>query len=305
MSIISIIIPVYNSEETIRRCLDSVVGQSFTDWEAILVDDGSTDSSGIICDEYEKRDGRISVVHKENGGVSAARQVGLDKASGKYVIHVDSDDWVESDMLNEMYKKAEMDGADMLICDFYSDYGDKVYYKGQRPSSLDPKIVLNEMFDEIHGSCCNKLVRRECILKSKATFPEGVNYCEDVCFNVQLLKNDIIISYLCKAFYHYVQKATSLTNQFSEKTLKEGVRYVNFLESVLPSDSYPVIRAKELMKICAFRFSLLTTRELAQFYPEIRKVSSEKPLPALMYYFAFNGFDFLALLFRFFYLKLR
>lgn len=90
---ISIIVPVYQAEKWMRRCLDTIIVQSFVDWECILVDDGSTDDSGAVCDEYAARDNRFKVIHKENGGVSSARQVGLDIARGSYVIHADTDDY--------------------------------------------------------------------------------------------------------------------------------------------------------------------------------------------------------------------
>ncbi|MCI7728300.1 MAG: glycosyltransferase, partial [Bacteroidales bacterium] len=96
---VSIIVPVYNVELYLSKCIDSILAQSFTDWECILVDDGSKDSSGKICDEYALKDTRIKVIHQTNKGVSVARQVGIDNASGEYSIHIDPDDWVEPNML--------------------------------------------------------------------------------------------------------------------------------------------------------------------------------------------------------------
>ena len=116
---ISVIVPVYKAEKYIRRCVDSILAQTFTDFELLLVDDGSPDNSGAICDEYAARDSRVKVFHKENGGVSSARQMGLDNSLGEYVIHADPDDWVEPDMLQELYSEAQQSGADMVICDFY------------------------------------------------------------------------------------------------------------------------------------------------------------------------------------------
>lgn len=116
---VSIIVPVYKAEKYINRCIDSILAQTYTDWELLLVDDGSPDRSGEICDEYAKKDSRIRVFHKENGGVSSARQMGQDKASGEYTIHADPDDWMEPTMLEELYAKAKEDDADMVLCDFY------------------------------------------------------------------------------------------------------------------------------------------------------------------------------------------
>ena len=116
---VSIIVPVYKAEAYLHRCVDSILAQTFTNWELLLIDDGSPDRSGAICDEYASKDARIRVFHKENGGVSSARQKGQDEAQGEYTIHADPDDWVEPTMLEELYKKAKEDDADMVICDYY------------------------------------------------------------------------------------------------------------------------------------------------------------------------------------------
>ena len=104
---ISIIVPVYKAETYLSRCLDSIINQTFKNFEVLLIDDGSPDCSGEICDKYAAMDTRIRVLHKENGGVSSARQMGLDNAKGEYTIHADPDDWVEPNMLEELYKKAK------------------------------------------------------------------------------------------------------------------------------------------------------------------------------------------------------
>ena len=102
---ISVIVPVYKAEAYLHRCVDSLLAQTFQDFEVLLVDDGSPDRSGEICDEYARKDSRVRVFHKENGGVSSARQYGMDHAQGEYTIHADPDDWVEPTMLEELYRK--------------------------------------------------------------------------------------------------------------------------------------------------------------------------------------------------------
>lgn len=119
---ISIIVPVYKAEPYLHRCVDSILAQTFTEWELILVDDGSPDQSGKICDEYAKKDQRVKVIHKVNGGVSSARQKGLDEARGEYTIHADPDDWAEPNMLEELYNEASKKEADMVMCDFICEY---------------------------------------------------------------------------------------------------------------------------------------------------------------------------------------
>ena len=155
---ISIIVPVYKAEKYLYRCVDSILAQTFSFFEVLLIDDGSPDNSGKICDEYALLDSRVRVFHKENGGVSSARQLGIDNVQGEYTIHVDPDDWIEPQMLEELYVKAVVEKADMVICDFIFDYPDRQVYVNQKPSSLAHEIVLCELFQHLHGSCCNKML---------------------------------------------------------------------------------------------------------------------------------------------------
>lgn len=306
---ISIIIPVYNAEKTIKKCVESILSQTFNDWELILVDDGSTDSSGYICDYYSHKyacgksgGGIIRVIHKSNGGVSSARQQGLDSAVGEYVIHADADDWVENNMLECLYKKAEDEGADMVICDFWTDNKGVSFYRRQKPTSLESNDVLSDLFGVgVHGSCCNKMVRRSCIERCKASFPIGVDYCEDVCFNVQLLRNNIKISYLDKAFYHYVQDDTSITRQYTVKTLESQINYIKFLSTIFPSDSDYIIQPKELVKKMAFRSGLLKKRTFMSLFPEVCRSHDKNVLSRIMYSLAFSGYYFSARLLLIFY----
>lgn len=115
---VSVIVPVYKAENYLCHCVDSLLAQTFPDFEILLIDDGSPDHSGDICDEYARKDSRVRVFHKENEGVSSTRQCGIDNAKGEYTIHADPDDWVEPDMLEELYKKAKEEDADVVICDF-------------------------------------------------------------------------------------------------------------------------------------------------------------------------------------------
>lgn len=148
---ISIIVPVYKAEKTLDKCITSILSQTFTDFELLLIDDGSPDGSGIICDHYALKDERIRVIHKSNGGVSSARQTGVDVARGEYSIHVDPDDWVEPEMLQELYRSAKKHDADMVICDFYENsYKGQKYIK-QEPSALDASVVLEDIFFKLHG----------------------------------------------------------------------------------------------------------------------------------------------------------
>ena len=204
---ISIIIPVYKAEIYIHNCIESILAQTFKDFEVLLIDDGSPDKSGEICDKYAELDCRVRVFHNENGGVSFARQFGIDNARGEYTIHADPDDWVEPDMLEDLYAKAQEEDADMVMCDYFVNFKNEQQYRKSQPSALDHKTVLKEMFLQLTCSCWNKLIRRSCYIKYGIKFDPELSYCEDLMFNSSLLLHDIRISYIPKAYYHYVQDA--------------------------------------------------------------------------------------------------
>ncbi len=233
---VSIIVPIYNTEEYLHRCVDSILSQTFLDFELLLIDDGSPDRSGEICDEYAQRDNRIHVFHKENGGVASARQFGMEHAQGEFVIHADPDDWVEPNMLEDLYDNAIEKKADLVICDFYVD-DDK--YAKQEPSGENHMIVLKDLFQRLHGSCWNKLVRRSCYEKYNITFSQNLSFCEDLTFWVKLLKNPIRISYLPKAFYHYVLHDDSIVHSYMNRKSEEGWKVLESLKNELKG--YPDI----------------------------------------------------------------
>lgn len=220
--IISIIVPIYKAEAYLDRCINSILNQSFIDFELLLIDDGSPDKSGCICDAYAKQDNRVRVFHNENGGVSFARQYGLDNARGEYIIHADPDDWVDNDMLKCLYNKAKEEDADMIICDFIAEYKTHQYYSTQRPSSLDHITVAKELFTKLHGATWNKLIKRQCLIDYSIRFDSSLSFCEDLFFNAQLLLNPIKVSYLNEAFYHYDQciNLNSIVSNYTINTLK-------------------------------------------------------------------------------------
>lgn len=211
---VSIIVAAYNAERYISRCLDSFAAQTLEDWECIVVDDGSMDRTGVIIDEYAALDHRFRVFHQQNGGVASARQIGIDNVCGEYIIHADSDDWVDSTMLEELWKNAQLYNSDMVICDYYEICGDGEHYSVQNPDSSDRTIIWGKLMNTLAGSLCNKLVRRECYTQFHIRFEKDINEEEDKLICLKLLSHDIRVSYLNKAFYHYdhTQNPISLSN---------------------------------------------------------------------------------------------
>ena len=232
---VSIIIPVYNASDSIRKMLDSILAQTLNEFEVLMIDDGSTDESGRILDEYSAKDKRFKAFHKQNEGVAMARQLGIDNAKGEYCIHADADDRMDSTMLEELYTEAKAKDADVVIADYFvcSKQGETVCK--QQPSDLSPEHVLQDMFDnKLFGALWHKLVRTDLYRKYNAKFFKGINHCEDLLIWVQLLQHpEVMVSYLPKAYYHYVVNDNSITRHFTHETYEMRLRFRDKLKDLL------------------------------------------------------------------------
>jgi glycosyltransferase involved in cell wall biosynthesis len=269
---VSIITPVYNAEPYICTCLDSILRQSYDDFEVILIDDGSTDHSGLICDEYARKDHRFRAFHYENGGVSMSRQRGLDHAGGDYVIHIDPDDWVEPDMLSALVNEVESSDADYLICDYWENDEHTERYISQDPGEdLCAEVVMKKMFLQLHGSCCNKFIRRRCCERIRFS-PSYIVLHEDVLFNIRVLLQDVKVKYLPRAFYHYrTNSGASLCHTYSMKHLRSGVAVVSELMKIVQSHDSLDDSLVDPYKVGPIFFALMN-REfclMKRLYPEI------------------------------------
>lgn len=274
MAKISVIIPVYNVEKTLKRCVDSFLLQSFEDFELLLIDDGSTDKTGTICDEYALKDTRIKVIHTANGGVSKARELGIKEATGDYSIHADGDDWVESAMLAEMYQEAVGNDADIVISDFYYEEAGKVVQRVQKPTVLEGKsLVCDILTGKVHGSTCNKLVRQRLYRDFDIHFPVGINYCEDALTMINLFLHVHHVVYLPKAYYHYICNSGSITRQTSRDKFEERRKYISHLRQMLkePCFEEAIWQTALRMQVDAYYSKLFTARELKTLFPVRRK----------------------------------
>lgn len=199
---VSVIVPAYNAEKFLARCLNSIAVQTMPDFECIIVDDGSTDRTGEIAESFAKKDPRFRVVHQENGGVAVARQTGLDESCGIYTIQFDSDDWVETNILEELINVAEANDADMVICDVeVISQGESVVWH-QRPEAFDTNVVLGNMMQQLCCGFWNKLIKKNCYEMSNIRIPSG-EYSEDLYVCLCLLSNPIKVRYVPKALYHW------------------------------------------------------------------------------------------------------
>ncbi len=216
---ISVIVPVYNVEKYIRNCLDSIINQTYKDLEIILVDDGSTDNSGVICDEYAQKDKRIKVIHKENGGQSTARNVGLKNATGEFIGFVDSDDTIESNAYEKLI--SAIDGVDLAICghNVITDITVTTKSKGEE-NFLDEEGLWQEIFGRLNNAVWNKLFRRDLIKDIK--FDPNFAHGEDLIFNILYLKNAKNGKFIDLPLYNYFKRGGSITTgEFTRRKLLE------------------------------------------------------------------------------------
>lgn len=217
--LISVIVPVYNVEKYLKKCLDSIVNQTYKNLEIIIVDDGSTDNSGLICDEYSKNDSRIKVIHKKNGGLSDARNVGLDNANGKYISFIDSDDYIEENMIICLYHDCEDNNCQMASSNkIYELENEKKYYTKEviKSEVVNKEMALKNLLLN-DPSVANKLFNKE--LFNDIRFIKGKLY-EDILTTPNLIEKCDNVFLDEKYFYHYIQHENSIIhNNFSKKKM--------------------------------------------------------------------------------------
>lgn len=213
---VSIIIPIYNAQMQLHRCIDSVLKQDFTDFELILMDDGSRDSSGRICDEYAAIDKRVRVIHKENTGVSDTRNRAISMATGEYLQFLDSDDWITPDATGLMVRAAMEHQCDMVISDFYRVIGERLSHKGdiQEDGVLTREefavCMMEKPADFYYGVLWNKLYRRDLIEEYELCMDKDISWCEDFIFNMEYIRHVKNIYVLRVPIYYYVKTPGSL-----------------------------------------------------------------------------------------------
>lgn len=218
---LSIIIPVYNTGIYLHKCIKSILAQKLTDFELILVDDGSKDDSGAICDECARQDSRIKVIHKKNEGVSIARNTGISMAEGEYIGFVDSDDWIEADMYETLYNLAVSKECDIVMCDTVTKYDDKLDEEDtitqlSGGNLLYKKDIYPELLLEMAGSACRCIYKKEMIKKNKVAFPQNIPLSEDRMFNILAFGYANGIYYIKTPFYNrYVRKGSAVSKYYS------------------------------------------------------------------------------------------
>lgn len=234
---VSVIVPIYNVEKYLEKCINSLLSQTLEDIQIILVNDGSKDNSGNIAKEYEKNNkDRVIYVEKENGGLSDARNYGLKYATGDFIAFLDSDDYIEKNAYEEMYNKAIEENADYVECDFIWEFPNKIRVDKQYPYKNK-----KEMLSFVRVVAWNKLIKRQLITDNNLEFPKGLRY-EDVEFTYKLIPFINKFAYVDKPFIHYVQREGSIANVQNERTAEIFTVLDNVIEFYKKNNIYEEYR---------------------------------------------------------------
>lgn len=257
---ITVIVPIYNVEPYLERCVNSILNQSYQNLEIILVDDGSPDNCGAICDEFAKKDDRIVVIHQKNKGLSGARNTGLENATGDYIGFVDSDDWIDEEMYGEMMDAMLQNDVNLVECDFIfrTEYGEKEPEEGTLEHQTKLQ-ALQRILRRRQFSVCKRLYEKS--LLDGLKFPEG-KISEDVYFTSYVFKRVDKIVYLSNHFYNYYRASESITRgPYNPKNLKQSIEAAFFLRenigSVQEDPELQRLANTFLMDILLYNYKLL------------------------------------------------
>lgn len=282
---VSIIVPVFNAEKTLCCCVDSILHQEYRDFELILVDDGSTDGSGSICDDYRAKDRRVKVIHQHNQGVSHARNEAVAMARGTFLQFVDADDRITLDATKLMVRAMKENSCDLVIADFYRVSGERIAHKGDigtdgvlsRTEFAD--FMMENPADFYYGVLWNKLFRTEIVRKYRLLMQEDISWCEDFLFNLEYLLHVEKVYALQAPVYYYVKTKGSLVSQGSSiskviKMKSHVFEYYNeFYKHVYDEKDY------EKKRLGVYRFFLESAKDggvMPSLFPGSRKLGEER-----------------------------
>ena len=233
MPLFSIIVPIYNVQKYINKCVESILNQTHKDLEIILVDDGSPDGCPQICDEYARQDSRVKVIHKDNGGLINARKSGLEAANGAYIGFVDGDDWIEPEMYALFADRIKKYSPDMVLSDFYYDYGNKLinseqlfeqefYNKQDLKSKMYPKMLFSGIYYKfgVNPCCWSKVYKKELIEKNLPQVDGRIKMGEDAAFTYPCLLDAQSVATIKAPCYHYITNPQSITQSY-DKDMKD------------------------------------------------------------------------------------
>jgi glycosyltransferase involved in cell wall biosynthesis len=264
--VVSIIIPVYNSEQYLVRCLQSVAGQSYADFEALMIDDGSTDDSAALCRSFEQKDARFRLISIEHSGASVARNIGLDEAKGTYISFIDSDDEAEPNMLEVLLAGFGAAEVQMVMGGIYEVYQDKKPYYSEVenfPCSAEEALSLLLEGRKVITGLCNKMIERSAI--GDLRLPVGHTAAEDALFTYELIKRIERVVVNTEPIYDYHHRRGSITaSSFTDASFDVVIAYSAIYESI--QEDYPALRDKALFKLLWAHFLVLDQMLLVPDY---------------------------------------
>lgn len=237
--LISVIVPVYNIEKYLPRCIDSILNQTYEKWEAIFINDGSTDNSLKILEEYKKRDERIKIIDKKNAGSGAARNDGIESSKGEYIAFLDSDDWYEKNFLEKLYNNLIENNSDVVMCNPKMTY-DNISKNKKINTYFFKNIELNKNPEEILGILAmpvvwNKLYKKEIIIKNEIKFP-NYSFCEDVEFLYKIFLYVDKVSKIEDDLYNYYQREDSVTKKIKEEYIEQLYQVLKNIENYIKNN---------------------------------------------------------------------
>ena len=281
-NVLSVVVPVYNMEKYLDRCIESILKQTYKNMEILLIDDGSTDNSYNICEKYKKKDNRIKVFYKKNGGLSDAKNYGILHSSGEFITFVDADDWIDETMYEVMLKEMQEKKADISICGRYIDFEDgksrKWFYdKLLVMNKIESLLYLNSFYDFDMASW-DKIYRRD--LFENIKFPYGKK-CEDAYTTYLLFEKADLIVYIPECFYHYFQRQGSISrskelNMDYIYAAKEQMNFFkeNYSEIYFAGVTHYVFAIKSLYQVAIER-DIVLNDEMKRLVKETKKYSKK------------------------------
>lgn len=270
-ALISVIVPVYNVAQYLEKSIESIQQQTYQNLEIILVDDGSTDESGRLCEQIAEQDERVLVYHKENEGLSQARNDGLKQAHGDYVIFIDSDDYIHPEMIASLYQQLVKEDADVSSCGVMNVYANSESPQTENQDDYficDTETFLREYLigEKIPGTICNKLIKRE--IAAQLTFPKGLIY-EDAYYHFDLIKVAKKYVVNTKPYYYYFHRGDSITTKsYTEKDLANIDIYQKFYTEVVKE--YPNLTEVAFFRLAYAHFFILDKMLLDENFKEFK-----------------------------------
>ena len=295
--LVSVIVPVYNTEKYLRRCIDSIINQACNNLQIILVDDGSTDNSGAICDEYARKDARIIVIHQQNGGSVIARNAGIKGAKGEWIAFVDSDDWIASQMLSVLMDKASQADYDMIWFDIISKYSNHSITERVRFNN-NPSTMLSSMLKGhiLVGCIWSKIIRRSFLDSCELKMFDHDNMFEDLLLTTELLLHHPKIGHVPVSLYYYNHTNDSSQTAVSEgKSTLRGINNIRHMaDYIIDNGSWDKYKDNMALLLMTAKVALLKNGNIKQalsFFPYAhRKLSYYRmnTLLAVIYWIGFN-----------------